>query len=108
MKIMEQRMRREFSTRVKWAAYQRCLIDEKPHCEMCGLRIIGLCEYDHIRADGLGGEPTLDNLQVLCGKCHRIKTHQEDRPIMAKADRQKKAAAGVKRKWKWPKRSFQQ
>jgi 5-methylcytosine-specific restriction endonuclease McrA len=74
---------------------------------MCGFRIIGTCEYDHIKPDGLGGEPTLENCAVLCGKCHRHKTHEEDRPIMAKADRQKKAAAGVKRKWKWPKRSFQ-
>jgi hypothetical protein len=37
---------------------------------------------------------------VLCGKCHRHKTHNEDRPVMAKADRQKKAAAGIKRKSK--------
>lgn len=107
MKIMVLPVRHEFSSKVKWAAYQRCLINDKPHCEMCGLRIIGLCEYDHIKPDGLGGEPTLENCAVLCGKCHRIKTHEEDRPVMAKADRQRKAAAGVKRKWKWPKRKLQ-
>jgi 5-methylcytosine-specific restriction endonuclease McrA len=99
-------MRREFSKTVKWDAYKRCLVNDKPHCESCGLRIIGVPEFDHVKPDGLGGEPTLENCAVLCGKCHRLKTHEEDRPIMAKADRQKKAAAGVKRKWNWPKRKL--
>jgi len=100
-------MRREFSAKVKLAAYERCQKDGKPHCEACGLRIVGVPEYDHVKPDGLGGEPTLENCQCLCGKCHRIKTHEEDRPVMAKADRQKKAAAGIKRKYKWPKRKMQ-
>ena len=99
-------MRREFGATVKWQAYQRCLKDSKPHCEDCGLRIIGVPEYDHKKPDGLGGEPTLDNCQVLCGKCHRIKTHEEDRPVMTKADNQRKSAAGAKRKHRWPKRKF--
>lgn len=99
-------MRREFPSPVKWEAYKRCLRNDKPHCEGCGFRIIGVPEYDHIKPDGLGGEPTLENCQVLCGKCHRRKTHEEDRPIMQKADNQKKAAAGVKRKYNWPKRSL--
>ena len=99
-------MRREFPAKVKMAAYERCLKDGKPHCETCGLRIVGVPEYDHIKADGLGGEPTLQNCSVLCGQCHRIKTHEDDRPIMQKADNQKKSAAGVKRKYKWPKRKM--
>lgn len=99
-------MRREFPAKVKLAAYERCQKDGKPHCEECGLRIVGVPEYDHIKPDGLGGEPTLENCAVLCGKCHRIKTHEHDRPVMQKADNQKKAAAGVKRKWKWPKRKM--
>ena len=99
-------MRREFSKSVKWDAYKRCLVSGKPHCESCGLKILGVPEFDHIKADGLGGEPTLQNCSVLCGKCHRIKTHAEDRPIMAKADRQKKSAAGIKKKWKWPRRKM--
>lgn len=101
-------MRREFPAKVKLAAYNRCLKDGKPHCEDCGSRIVGVPEYDHIRPDGLSGEPTLDNAQVLCGRCHRIKTHTVDRPIMQKADRQRKAAAGIKRKYQWPKRKFGQ
>lgn len=96
----------EFTGRVKLQGFERCCKDGKPHCEICGRRIVGLAEYDHIKPLGLGGTSTLDNLQVLCGACHRIKTHQEDRPVMAKADRQLKARAGIKRKWNWPKRKF--
>ena len=99
-------MRREFSTRVKLAAWERCQRDGKPHCEDCGLRIVGVPEYDHSRPDGLGGEPTLENCRVLCGKCHRHKTHQVDRPMMTKADNVKKSNAGIKRKHRWPKRKF--
>ena len=99
-------MRREFAAKIKLAAYERCQQAGKPHCEACGLRIMGVPEYDHIKPDGLGGEPTLDNCQVLCGKCHRAKTHGEDRPVMQKADNQRKAAAGVKRKYPWPKRKM--
>ena len=96
-------MRTEFGKKVKLAAYMRCLVDGKPHCEECGKLILGIPEFDHIKADGLGGDVSLENCAVLCGTCHRSKTHEEDRPIMAKADRQFKAAAGIKRKWKWAK-----
>lgn len=99
-------MRKEFTKSVKWEAYNRSLKDGKPHCEVCGLKIIGVPEYDHITPDGLGGEPTIDNCQVLCGKCHRHKTHEQDRPVMTKADNQRKSHAGVKRKYQWPKRKF--
>lgn len=99
-------MRTEFGKKVKLAAYMRCLVNNKPHCELCDKLILGIPEFDHVKADGLGGEATLQNCMVLCGACHRRKTHEQDRPIMAKADRQFKAKAGIKRKWKWPKRSF--
>jgi hypothetical protein len=95
--------RSEFSVSVKKQAYARCLIDGKPHCEVswagkvCGKLILGTPEYDHIKPDGLQGEPTFENCQVACGACHTVKTHQHDRPIMQKADNQKKAHAGIKR-----------
>jgi 5-methylcytosine-specific restriction enzyme A len=97
-------LRREFPAKVKLAAWTRC----NGNCEGCGRKIVGLPEYDHDKPDGLGGEPTIENCKVLCGMCHRLKTHEHDRPIMAKADRQKKSAAGIKRKYKWPKRRFGQ
>ena len=100
--------RREFSAKVKMTAFDRCCKYGIPYCELCGIVITGRPEYDHIKPDGLGGEPALENCQAICTKCHKLKTHGGDRPVMAKADRQKKSAAGVKRKHKWPKRRFGQ
>lgn len=96
----------EFSAKTKLQGWERCHKDGKPHCEICGLRILGRGEYDHRVPVGLGGASDLDNLQVLCRACHKHKTHEEDRPIMAKADNQKKSAAGIKRKYPWPKRKM--
>jgi hypothetical protein len=86
-------MRREFPAKVKLAAWTRC----NGNCDGCGRKIVGLPEYDHDKPDGLGGEPTLENCKVLCGMCHRIKTHGHDMPIMQSADNQKKSAANIKR-----------
>lgn len=82
--------RKEFSRRVKFLAFKRCLgEDGLPHCERCGIVLTaGNITYDHDQADGLGGEPTLENCKVLCIKiCHKKKTHEHDNPIMQKADR---------------------
>ena len=87
--------RREFSVAVKNAAWERC----KGLCECCATPFNGRRpQYDHVKPDGLAGEPTLENCAVLCRICHEYKTHKEDRPVMAKADRQKKAEAGIKPK----------
>jgi len=99
-------VRKEFSAKVKLAAWEACHVDGKPRCAICLGIITGRPEYDHVKPDGLGGEPTIENCQVLCRKCHKLKTHEEDRPIMTKADNQKKSEAGVKRKHKWPQRRF--
>lgn len=97
-------MRREFSVKVKKAAYER----SKGICEICGLKILGHAEFDHKIPLGLSGKSDMDNIACLCKKCHRIKTHEQDRPIMQKADRQRKSAAGIKKKYVWPKRRFGQ
>lgn len=80
------------------AAFKRCC-DEKgiPHCEGCGIILTaGNIHYDHDVADGLGGEPTLENCKVLCIKiCHKKKTHEEDNPRMQKADRVLKKTYGI-------------
>jgi len=78
-------MRREFSTKVRVAAFQRC----DGRCEKCGARLMpGKFAYDHILPDWLGGEPTLENAQVLCDPCHSEKTHGQDRPRINKTQRQ--------------------
>lgn len=87
-------MRKEFPAKVKLAAWERC----GGNCESCHARILGRPEYDHVLPDALGGEPTLENCEVLCSKCHRIKTSGADVPRIAKAKRQQRKAIGA-----WPK-----
>lgn len=89
-------MRREFPAPVKLLAWDRC----GGCCEQCLARIVGRPEYDHILPDALGGEPVLANCQVLCSKCHRLKTSGQDVPRIAKTKRTKRKAIGA-----WPKSS---
>jgi 5-methylcytosine-specific restriction enzyme A len=88
-------MRKEFSAKIKVLAFQRA--DGK--CEGCGLPLlVGKYHYDHINADGLTGEPTLDNCAVLCsgpGSCHSLKT-KVDVAHIAKAKRRMRKAIGAK------------
>lgn len=75
--------RSEFPADVRRAAWKRC----KGLCEKCTAKLfVGKYQYDHRTPDGLGGEPTLENCQVLCTNCHHIKTVEQDRPPMQKAD----------------------
>ena len=87
--------RHEFDAKTKRAAWDRC----EGHCEnaACGI-LIGhkVKHFDHLKPDGLGGKPTLENCQVLCLPCHKDKTHGEDQPRMTKADNQRKADQGLK------------
>lgn len=89
-------MRKEFPSKIKLAAWERC----GGNCECCHARILGRAEYDHILPDALGGEPVLTNVQVLCSKCHRLKTSGEDVPRIAKTKRTRRKAIGA-----WPKAS---
>ena len=97
-------MRLEFSTRTMLAAWRRSL----GICE-CG------CaqpikpdrpEYHHILEAGLGGDNGLENCQVLKPKCHRLITNGQSIPRIAKVNRIVRKAAGIKRKYRWPKRKF--
>lgn len=87
--------RREFSAKVKVAAFARC----GGLCEKCSARLSpGKIDYDHIIPDALGGEPTLDNCAVLCRSCHRgagSKT-SADVKIIAKAKRVAAKHTGAK------------
>jgi len=87
--------RSEFSAKVKSDAWKRC----GGKCEGCTAKLFpGKFDYDHRKADGLGGEPTLENCQVLCKSCHHEKTVKEDRPIMDKADNIREKHFGIKTK----------
>lgn len=44
-------------------------------CESCHMPLKpGEGEYDHVIAQAIGGENTVDNAQLLCGLCHRAKS----------------------------------
>lgn len=86
------RRRRGFTARTKIAAFDRCggkreqcsapLRPEKFH-------------YDHRIPDQLGGDPTLENCQVLCVACHGAKTAKQDMPAIAKAKRREASHLGA-------------
>lgn len=46
-------------------------------CEECGLRVLS-AEVDHVVPLSDGGVDVPSNLQVLCQRCHRLKTGQEN------------------------------
>lgn len=86
-------MRREFSAKVKAAAALRA----NGNCESCTRKLsTGDYNYDHVIADGIGGEPTIENCMVLCKSCHAIKTDKHDKPRIAKAKRNYRKAHGIR------------
>lgn len=93
-------MRQEFPAKVKVAAFERA----KDRCEKCTARlVVGKFHYDHIIADALGGEPTVENCEVLCTACHGTKTQRQDVPAIAKVKRIRAKHLGIKRRSSFPK-----
>lgn len=89
--------RREFHPKVMIAAWERA----RGCCEQCktGRKLLpGDIFYDHIIADALGGEPSVDNCQVLCRAHHDAKTFRHDVPRIAKTKRLRRRAAGIKKR----------
>jgi hypothetical protein len=93
--------RTEFPQSVRKLAFKRCCQEGtkpgQPQCESCGnvLRAGGII-FEHVQADGLGGEPVLGNCKVHCTVCADVKTHTEDNPRMRKADAVLKHTYGLK------------
>lgn len=86
-------MRQEFPAKVKERAYERC----NGKCEGCGAPLQkGRFTYDHRIPDALGGEPTLDNCQVLGWCCDKPKT-AGDQTVIAKVKRIRRRERGVKK-----------
>jgi len=92
--------RREFPDKVKALAFERA----KGRCEKCTARlVVGKIQYDHVIADALGGEPTLENCAVICSSCHSIKT-PSDTTKAAKVKRiSRKLVAGIRKRSSFPK-----
>ncbi|MBN9434015.1 MAG: HNH endonuclease [Bosea sp.] len=91
--------RREFPSKVRTQAFQRAA----GFCEQCGSKLFpGKFAYDHVLPDALGGEPVLENCEVLCDGCHGAKTAHGDVPRIAKANRQRAAHIGARTKTSRP------
>jgi hypothetical protein len=86
--------RREFTTKVRVAVIKRAT---KPpgviHCESCGC-VAKKFQIDHKRADGLLGDPTIENAELICDVCYGIKNPQDTRAI-AKAKRREARHLGA-------------
>ena len=87
--------RREFPQRVKVAVIRRAGVTGMILCEQCG-GFAKQFQIDHIRPDGLLGEPTIENAQLLCKPCFDVKNPVDTRTI-AKAKRREAAALGASR-----------
>jgi len=89
-------VRREFSKQTKRDAFLRA--DGKCERKDCGARLtLGKFAYDHVIPDGLGGEPILENCEVLCLPCHKAKTTKQDVPAIAKTKRIQDRQKGIKK-----------
>lgn len=97
--------RREFTKEIKRAALRRSLGKCEAVGEMYGFKPGQRCnaplsmgvQYDHIIADSIGGEPTLDNCAAVCVSCHGYKTRTVDTPRAAKTKRMSDKAKGITR-----------
>ncbi len=91
------RERNEFSARVKVEAFALA----HGRCQKCGARLsTGNTNYDHIIPCGLdnsGGDSSFGNCQCVCKSCHADKTGHIDMPAIAKAKRNERHHASVKR-----------
>ncbi|MBY8918784.1 HNH endonuclease [Nitratireductor sp. L1-7-SE] len=97
--------RYEFTRRQRLEIWQRA----DGHCEKCRAKLkVGEGEYDHVIAQGYGGENTVENGQLLCRPCHKGKT-AVDKGITEKTKRIRDKHLGVypKSKAKIAGRGFQ-
>lgn len=62
----------------------------------------GAIYYEHIIPDNIRPDNSLENCAVLCKTCWREKTAKYDLPVIAKSNRTRDRAQGIKK----PKRGF--
>jgi hypothetical protein len=85
--------RREFPRSVRVAVIKRATRNGVVYCELCGLPAKKF-QVDHARADGLAGDPTLENAQLL-GECCYVPKNADDAAKIAKARRREAAHLGA-------------
>lgn len=89
------RSRREFPTKVRTAVIKRAMRDNVVYCELCG-GMAKRFQIDHIIADAHGGEPVIENAQLICEACFAVK-NPKDTTIAAKLKRVEARHVGATR-----------
>jgi 5-methylcytosine-specific restriction protein A len=79
------RRRREFPTKVRVAVIKRAMRGNVVYCELCG-GVAKRFQIDHVIADAHGGEPVIENAQLICEGCFGEK-NPKDTKIAAKLKR---------------------
>ena len=87
--------RREFPKSVRVAVIKRAGASGMILCEKCG-GFARRFQIDHIRADGLLGEPTIENAQLL-GECCYAPKNADDTTTIARAKRREAKHLGVRK-----------
>jgi hypothetical protein len=98
-------MRLEFTSDTTRSAFNRSLGICECHLipwldrpEGCGTRLgIGNIFYEHINPDAIRPDNTLDNCAILCKTCFREKTDHYDHGVIAKSNRTRDRARGIRR-----------
>ena len=87
--------RREFPRAVKVAVVKRATSNSSVYCEGCGA-LAKQWQIDHRQPDGLLGEPTLENAQLLGWCCYAPK-NAADTTAIAKAKRREAAHLNIRK-----------
>jgi 5-methylcytosine-specific restriction protein A len=87
--------RREFPRAVKVQVVKRSTRDGVTYCEACKLPA-KRWQIDHVIADAHGGEPVIENAELICEPCFAVK-NAKDTTIAAKLKRVEAKALGVRK-----------
>jgi 5-methylcytosine-specific restriction enzyme A len=87
--------RREFPKSVKVAVVKRATNAGQVFCEKCGA-LAKRWQIDHVIADAHGGEPVIENAELICEDCYSVK-NPKDTTIAAKLKRIEAKALGVRK-----------
>ena len=98
-------MRREFPARVRVAVIKRATVDNRVFCEKCGA-LAKKWQIDHVRPDGLLGEPVIENAMLICELCYGEKNPEDTRNIAKAKRREAKDLGAVKPEGKIQSRGF--
>jgi hypothetical protein len=85
--------RREFSAKVRTAVIKRATRNDVAYCEKCRA-MAKRFQIDHVRPDGLLGEPTIENAMLICEACY-LEKNPKDASTIAQAKRREAKHIGA-------------